>query len=76
MPKYKFNKWAKDWLVIFNPGKTKGVKFSRKREQEILDIKMDVRIEQISSHKHLGVILQQNGKWREQIEEMSRKAKK
>ena len=73
----RINRWAKEWLVIFNPEKTKGVKFSRKREAEVLDIKMEnVRIEQVDSHKHLGVILQQSGRWREQIESMAGRARK
>ena len=36
----RINDWAKNWLVIFNPRKTKGVKFTSKRQPEELRITM------------------------------------
>ena len=70
-------KWAERWLIIFNPAKTESLIFSRKKDQ----IKPQLTIQNtpildVEAHKHLGLTVQKNGKWSEQIKEMVQRAQK
>jgi hypothetical protein len=68
-------RWATKWFVKFNPEKTVGLKFSRKRQPQNIDIVMAGEIiEQTERHKHLGLAFQKDGKWTEQIQSISTKA--
>ena len=61
----------------FNPNKTESLVFTRKREKSAPEIKMGNRnIKEVKEHKHLGLTLQQNGKWNLHIKEIAAKAKK
>ena len=65
--------WSKKWHVLFNPEKTVSMTISRKAELP-LDVEMDrVKINQVTSHKHLGVVIQNNGKWTEHVKELATK---
>jgi hypothetical protein len=69
--------WAKQWYVKFNPAKTDCVTFTRKRNHIPPRILMDnIAVKTSDSHKHLGLILQCDGKWGEQMDEMISKAKR
>ena len=71
----KIEEWAKKWYMQFNPTKTEQVHFTRKRSHIPIEIMMeDGAVTIHRSHKHLGVILQRDGKWSEHVEEISRKA--
>ena len=69
--------WADRWLVSFNPLKTESVTFSRKHDREIPPINFDETIvKDVEAHKHLGLTLQTNGKWTNQIKETTTRANK
>jgi hypothetical protein len=73
----KLLQWAMKWDVKFNPAKTDCVTFTRKRNHIPPVVLMDATVVKCSnSHKHLGLILQSDGKWGEQIEEVTSKAKR
>ena len=71
-------RWAKNWLVDFNPAKTESLVFSRKRTNHIIpELQMgNSKIKEMSSHKHLGMTLQKDAKWSLHIAEMVHKSKK
>jgi len=61
-------RWADEWFVTINPNKTESVTFSRKRDLIIPEIRINsVVIAEVEEHRHLGIILQRNGKWTSQI---------
>ncbi len=71
------DKWAKQWHVIFNPGKTVSMTITRKVQEEPLNLVMNnTNIKQVASHKHLGVTIQSNCKWTDHIKEITQKASK
>ena len=61
--------WANKWLVTFNPMKTESLLFSRKTTQPTHpNIYMNnVQINEVSTHKHLGVVFSKNCSWHEHI---------
>ncbi len=62
------------WQVLFNPGKTVSMTISGKAELP-LDLSMgNVKINHVTNHWHLGVIIQSNGKYCNHIRETSTKA--
>ena len=66
--------WAKKWKVTLNALKTKCLTISRKRS-EFAPLVLDGRVvEEVSTHCHLGLRLQNSGKWRIQIDHMKSKA--
>ena len=66
--------WAKKWFVKFNASKTESLTFRRNLNAQIEKLYMDgVEITEVTSHKHLGCVLQYNGKWNRHIEEILRK---
>ena len=70
--------WSKKWLVSFSAAKTKSLTISNKPDAGLnppLSLE-GVRIDQVSSHKYLGVYLSSNLKWKDHIEEVALKARK
>ena len=62
------SKWAKQWLVDFNPNKTEAVIFSTKRdlvEPELIFENTKIRI--VDQHKHLGLTLSSSAQWNDHI---------
>ena len=73
----KLEVWAEKWLMEFSPAKTESLVFSRKRVKHEPEIKMAGKnIKSVKQHKHLGILLQQNGKWSGLIDDIVGKAKK
>ena len=72
----KIHLWAKTWLVTFNPAKSESIIFSRKRNQPYHPpVFMDqTQIEEVISHKHLGVVLSSDCTWHEHLEYIKSKA--
>ena len=57
------NKWANKWNMDFNPTKTKMIIFSNEKSRTMPNIQLkSVKIEQVPSHKHLGIFLSQDMK--------------
>ena len=73
----KAEKWARKWLVKFQPTKTESLVFTRKRESVVPQIEMGNNIiKEVTEHKHLGLTLQKSGKWTEHIRETISRASK
>ena len=72
----KVHEWAIKWLVTFNPTKSESIIFSRKRNKPLHPpIVMDQKqINEVSSHKHLGVFLSNDCTWHEHMEYIKSKA--
>ena len=72
----KIHLWAKTWLVTFNAAKSESIMFSRKRNQPYHPpVFMDqTQIEEVISHKHLGVVLSSDCTWHEHLEYIKSKA--
>ena len=71
----KIHLWAKTWLVTFNPAKPESIIFLRKRNQPYPPVFMDqTQIEEVISHKHLGVVLSNDCTWYEHLEYIKSKA--
>ena len=63
------NNWANRWIVTFNPTKTESVTFTRRQSTNKPPLFMNnTRIKDVDEHKHLGLVLQSNAKWKTQIE--------
>ena len=62
--------WSKRWLVNFNPNKTKALIFSNHDlSSEDIQIKFQNQLlEFVSSHKHLGITFDSNGKFHTHIQ--------
>ena len=65
--------WATEWLVNFSPAKTKSMIFTRKRKkQHYPPLFMDGQtLDNVESHKHLGVTFSTNLSWNEHIENIT-----
>ena len=61
----KINQWAQKWLVKFNPSKSESLVISRKRSKpNHPDLFMsNIEIPSVTSHKHLGFFLSNDGSW-------------
>ena len=72
----KVNRWAKQWLVIFNPGKSEYILFSGKVNKPYHPpVLMDQKqINEVTSHKHLGIIFSGDCTWHEHLEQIKTKA--
>ena len=69
--------WAKQWLVTFNPSKTVAMVFSNNRNVQLPNLIFDdVRISFVDNHKHLGLTLSSNGKWKTHINNLCQSASK
>ena len=73
----KLSKWARDWLITFNPNKTEVMFFSNRPFMNYPNITFDNASQVIvDSHKHLGVYFSSNAKWDTQINFMINKCAK
>ncbi|MCG8046167.1 MAG: reverse transcriptase domain-containing protein [Candidatus Thiodiazotropha endolucinida] len=72
----KVSRWAKQWLVTFNPAKSESILFSRKVNKPYHPpVLMDqTQINEVSSHKHLGIIFSNDCSWHDHIEHIKTKA--
>ena len=72
----KIMEWAKRWLVTFYPTKTESLLISRKINQPVHPpLFMDNQIiEEVSSHKHLGIFLSNGCSWHKHIDYVKEKA--
>jgi hypothetical protein len=71
------NEWADKWNMDFNPSKTKMIIFSNKRIRANPNIRLkNEQIEQVTTHKHLGVFLSNDMKWTTHIDYCVKKARK
>ena len=69
--------WAKQWLVNFNPLKTEGILFTLKQIFNLPQIFFDgIPINFVTDHKHLGLTLNNKGKWSKHIENIVASASK
>ena len=59
--------WACQWIVNFNAAKTKSMIISNKNRQHPPIYFDGAQIENVSSHKHLGVVLSDNLNWTDHI---------
>ena len=65
----QLNKWAQTWSMDFNPNETEMFIFSNKKLKSNPNFYLkDVKINQVSEHKHLGLILSENMKWTTHID--------
>ena len=72
-------KWARQWLVTFNPLKTEAVLFTLKQINILPQLIFDnIPINFVDSHKHLGVTctFSSTGQWHSHIENIVRSATK
>ena len=72
----KISRWAQQWLVTFNPAKSESILFSRKLNKPYHPpVSMDeTQINEVTSHKHLGVIFSNDCSWHNHIEHIKTKA--
>ena len=60
--------WSKQWLVNFNPQKTKAMVFSNINLPNDVEITFqDKLVEFVTCHKHLGITFDSNGKFHTHI---------
>ena len=64
--------WAAEWIVNFSPPKTKTMTLAKKKlPHAVPPINFgDTQIDEVQSHKHLGLILSHDLSWKEHIESM------
>jgi len=67
--------WGKKWKVVFNEGKTNLLNFSNSYSQNHQLLFGNTILADSTSHKHLGVTFQNDGKWDEHIRIISSKIK-
>ena len=69
-------KWAKLWLVTFNPSKSESLLISRKVNVPIHPpiFMHNQQLTEVTSHKHLGLHISKDCTWHEQIEYIKEKA--
>ena len=72
----KIHSWASRWLVSFNPSMSESIIFSRKHNRPFhLPLNMDQQaINEVTSHKHLGLIFSNDCNWHEHIDYFKTKA--
>ena len=72
----KITRWSNKWLVTFSPTKTESLLLTRKVNKihhHSLYLS-DVPIEEVTTHKHLGIYLSQKLYWQKYIEYITQKA--
>ena len=72
----RISEWANTWLVSFNAAKTKHLLISRKRHTPVHPplFMNNVEITSVKEHKHLGILLSNDGAWQAHIESILSKA--
>ena len=69
--------WANQWLVTFNPSKTKSLLLSTKAERLIPPVIFSGEVvSEVRDHKHLGLVLSSDLTWNKHIDEICLKATK
>ena len=72
----KIHLWASRWLVSFNPSKSESMTLSRKQNKPLhppLNM-AQLNINEVTSHKHLGLIFSDDGSWHEHIDHIKAKS--
>ena len=65
----RISKWAKSWLVTFNPEKTKSLHISLKKNKNLPPLIFNNHpIESVDAHKHLGITFNNKLTWTDHIE--------
>ena len=59
--------WADQWLVNFNPSKTKSMLFSNKNNTHLPLSFQDRPVDEIEQHKHLGVVFNSALSWKDHV---------
>ena len=70
----RISAWATLWKITMNPMKTKCLTVSRLPFEYAPLMLQNTFIEEVTSHQHIGVTLQLNGKWGKQISKMIERA--
>ena len=72
----KLSCWAAIWLVTFNPSKNESLLISRKINKPIHPplYMQNVQIQEVSSHKHLGLYFSNDCSWHQHIDYIKQKA--
>ena len=72
----KIQKWASEWLVTFNPAKSEALLLSRKinKPYRLPLFFNNEQIQEVNSHKHLGLYFSNDCSWHEHIEHIKTKA--
>ena len=72
----KITKWAKTWLVTFNPSKTETLLISRKVSQQAHPdlFMLGQKITEVDTHKHLGIYFSNDCSWHKHITYIKEKA--
>ena len=72
----KIHQWANQWLVTFNPSKSETVIFSRKRNKpNHPTVIMDQQsIQEVTLHRHLGIIFSSDCTWYDHLDYIKPKA--
>ena len=71
----KVHQWSEKWLVTFNPQKTECLLISRKSANVHPTLYLnDEPIQEVSTHKHLGLVFNKMGQWGDQIDSVIKKA--
>ena len=72
----KIHQWATKWLVTFNPSKSESIIFSRKRNKPHHPqlVMNQQNINEVKSHKHLGIVFSNDCTWHEHLEYVKKKA--
>ena len=75
---HAIHEWSEQWLVTFSEAKTKSLLISNKHDKEQNPpLKMNnVILNEVQSHKHLGVTFNHNLSWTSHIDEVCLKAMK
>ena len=72
------NKWAKQWLVKFNPAKTDVMFFTLNKNTHVRPsiFFQNTQLNYVQTHKHLGVTLSEDGTWHQHITNIAASASK
>ena len=72
----KISKWAKSWLVKFNPNKNEPIIISRKinKPDHTPVFMSNQEIKEVQFHKHLGIYISSDCSWHKHIEYVKSKA--
>ena len=72
----KLSRWAAIWLVTFNPSKNESLLISRKINKPIHPplYMQNVQIQEVSTHKHLGLYFSNDCSWHQHIDYIKQKA--
>ena len=63
--------WANRWLVTFSPDKTKTMSISLKNNSTVSRFPLtfnNISLDEVSKHKHLGLVLNEKLKWTDHID--------